>query len=195
MVARFANATLGLTFAATGTAVSFNDSDIKENYFAQTGGWDAGLPLDKALAYWNQSGLKDSTGKLHKPGIYGGVDPRIPEHVDYAAYYFQGLDAAISTPRSFMNSGDGDVVDWNSASSPGPVDHCVGLGGLNADGNRELITWGGIRWATPRFIDACVGELWAAPKDNDRLRPDGKTIDGWDQDELDRQWAIFAGAS
>lgn len=195
VVAEFANAITGLTFATLGSPTDINDSDVKNNYFSQTGGRDVGLNLAEALDYWNKYGLIDAAGKLHKPDVYGGVDPENSEEFDLANFYCDGLDIAISTPSSFMNSEDGDVVDWNSRSSPGPIDHCVSISGKNADENYKLITWGGIRWATPRWIVACCGEAWARPLMSDRLCPNGKTIEGFDVDELQRQFAVFQGKS
>ena len=192
VVARFCNSILGLSYATTGAAVTINDSDVRANYFAQTGGSDSGLNLADALSYWNQNGLIDAAGALHKPGVYGSI-PNDLGIFDVANYYFQGLDIAIATPRSFMQSNDGDVVDWNSHMSPGGIDHCVGIGEKNADGNYELITWAGVRWATPRFVTACVGERWATPLTMDRLAPNGESIDGFDLAELQRQFAIFQG--
>jgi hypothetical protein len=191
VVAQFANAITGLTFATLGKPTNILDSDIKANYFAQTGGRDTGLNLTDALDYWNQYGLRDATGKLHKPDIYGGVDPQDIDGFNLACYYCDGLDIAISCPRSFDDSEDGDVVDWTSKSSPGPIDHCVGISGRNDDGNFKLITWGGIRWATPRFIVGCVGEAHAIPLIGDRLKPEGVTLEGFDLTELKRQFAVY----
>lgn len=191
VVAQFANAITGLTFATLGKPTNILDSDVKENYFNQTGGRDIGLNLSDALDYWNQHGLRDATGRLHRPDVYGGVDPDDIDSFNTACYYCDGLDIAISTPSSFMNSDDGDVVDWSSKSSPGPIDHCVGISGRNEDGNFKLITWGGIRWATPRWIRACTGEALATPLTLDRLKPDGVTLEGFDLAELKRQFAVF----
>ena len=194
VVAEFANTILGLTYATLGTPTNILDSDVKKNYFNQTGGRDSGLNLADALDYWNKYGLVDATGRLHKPDVYGGVDPQNIEEFDLACYYCDGLDIAISTPSSFMNSEDGDVVDW-PRGNPGGIDHCVRISGKNEDGNYKLITWGGIRWATPRWIVACTGEAWATPLIGDRLKHDGVTIEGFDITELRRQFAVFQGKS
>jgi hypothetical protein len=190
--ARFANAILGLTFAARGHAVGINDSDVRSNYFDQTGGSDSGLNLADALDYWNRNGLRDASGNLHKPNVYGGVDPTDLAGFDLACYYCDGLDIAISTPHSFMQSNDGDTLDW-TRGNPGPIDHCVGISGRRADGCFKLITWGGIRWVTPRWIAACTGEAWATPLTADRLAANLRTVEGWDLDELKRQFAVFQG--
>ena len=193
VVAEFANAVTGLTFATLGSPTPINEKDVIENYFAQTGGRDIGLDLASALDYWNQYGLIDAAGKLHKPEVYGGVDPQNIAEFDLANFYCDGLDIAIATPSSFMNSNDGDVVDWTSSRSPGQIDHCVSISGKNADGNFKLITWGGVRWATPRWIVACCAEAWARPLMSDRLCPNGVTIEGFDMAELKRQFAVFQG--
>jgi len=193
VVAEFANAITGLTFATLGSPTDIKDSDVKANYFAQTGGRDNGLDLASALDYWNKHGLIDAEGKLHKPDVYGGVDPQNIAEFDTANYYCDGLDIAIATPGSFMNSEDGDVVDWTSSRSPGPITHCVGISGKNGDGNYKLITWAGIRWATPRWVVACCSEAWARPLMSDRLCPNGVTLEGFDITELRRQFAVFQG--
>jgi hypothetical protein len=192
VVAQFANAITGLTFATLGKPTDIKDSDVKANYFNQTGGSDSGLNLADALDYWNQYGLVDASGKLHKPDVYGGVDPSDLDGFDMACYYCDGLDIAISTPSSFMNSDDGDTLDW-TGGRPGPVDHCVGISGRRDDGCFKLITWGGIRWVTPRWIEACTGEAWATPLTMDRLTPNGVTVEGFDLLELKRQFAVFQG--
>jgi hypothetical protein len=192
VVAAYANDITGLTFATLGVATDIRDSDIKKNYSAQTGGSDSGLNLAAALDYWNQYGLVDALGKLHKPDVYGGVDSQDITGFDLACYYCDGLDIAISTPSSFMNSDDGDVLDW-TGGRPGPIDHCVWVSGRREDGCFKLITWGGIRWVTPRWIAACTGEAWARPLTGDRLKPDGKTLEGFDLLELRRQFAVYQG--
>jgi len=193
VVAEFANTILGLTFATRGTPTNIKDSDVKTNYFNQTRGRDIGLDLASALDYWNRYGLVDANGTLHKPGVYGGVDPQNIDEFNAACYYCDGLDIAISTPSSFMNSDDGDVVDWKGGN-PGGIDHCVRISGRRkSDGCFKLITWGGIRWATERWIVACTGEAWATPLIGDRLKPEGVTIEGFDIVELRRQFAVFQG--
>jgi hypothetical protein len=192
VVAQYANAITGLTFATLGTPTNINDSDVRSNYFAQTGGRDSGLDLASALDYWNQHGLVDANGKLHKPDIYGGVDPQNIEEFDMANYYCDGLDIAIATPSSFMNSNDGDTLDW-TGGNPGGIDHCVGISGRRADGCFKLITWGGIRWVTPNWIKACTGEAWATPLTADRLTTNLRTVEGFDVAELKRQFAVFQG--
>ena len=195
VVAEFANTILGLTYATHGTPTNIKDSDVKSNYFAQTGGRDIGLDLASALDYWNKHGLVDANGTLHKPDVYGGVDPNNIEEFNTACYYCDGLDIAISTPSSFMNSDDGDVVDWKGGN-PGGIDHCVRISGRRkSDGCFKLITWGGIRWATERWILACTGEAWATPLIGDRLTPGGVTLEGFDVVELRRQFAVFQGKS
>ena len=190
VVARFCNSILGLTFAADGAPCTITEKNATDNYFAQTGGADSGLNLADALDYWNQNGLRDAAGKLHKPDVYGGVDPQDIDGFNTACYYCDGLDIAISTPRSFMNSNDGDTLDW-TGGRPGPVDHCVGIAGRRADGCWKLITWGGIRWVTDTWISACTGEAWATPLTTDRLTPGGVTVEGFDLQELQRQFAVF----
>ena len=192
VVAEFANTITGLTYATLGKPTDINDSDVRENYFNQTGGRDNGLDLASALDYWNRYGLVDADGKLHKPDVYGGVDPQDIDGFDLANYYCDGLDIAISTPSSFMNSDNGDTLDW-SGGRPGPIDHCVAISGKREDGCFKLITWGGIRWVTPRWIEACTGEAWARPLMLDRLCPNGVTLEGFDMLELNRQFAVFQG--
>ena len=192
VVAAFCNNITGLTFATLGSPTNINDADVKKNYFAQTGGRDSGLDLASALDYWNAHGLVDAAGKLHKPDIYGGVDPQDLTGFDLACYYCDGLDIAIATPRSFMDSNDGDTLDWTGGRAGG-IDHCVWISGRREDGCYKLITWGGIRWVTPAWIAACTGEAWATPLIGDRLKPNGVTLEGFDLDELKRQFAVFQG--
>lgn len=193
VVAEFANTILGLTYATRGKPTNIKDSDVRANYFAQTGNRDTGLDLASALDYWNRYGLVDAAGVLHRPDVYGGVDPQNIDQFNTACYYCDGLDIAIATPSSFMNSDDGDVVDW-PRGNPGGIDHCVRISGRRkSDGCFKLITWGGIRWATERWIVACTGEAWATPLIGDRLAPNLQTIEGWNLDELKRQFAVFQG--
>jgi hypothetical protein len=189
VVAEWANDIIGLAHA-TGKAVNIADAAVRENYFTQTGGADNGLELADAMDFWNRYGLKDTDGKLHKVGVYGGVDPDDIAAFDAACYYFDGLNVAIATNNTFMSSDDGELLDW-SGGRAGDIDHCVGITGKRGDGCFKLTTWGGVRWVTPKWIMACVGEAWARPLMNDRLCPNGATIEGFDLAELNRQFAVF----
>ncbi len=193
-----ANAALGLTFGATGTACNISPEEVKKDYFIETGGRDSGLDLATDMDWDNQHGLADVTGKIHQPGKYGSVDATNITEFAYCCYYFKRMKIGIATPSSLMNSSNGDLLDWTPGRNPGPCDHCVLVCGCKIVNNVrywKLVTWGGIRWVTDNWLIWCcgkVGEAWATYGDKDLVNPvTGKTIDGWDGAELEKYWAIF----
>jgi hypothetical protein len=193
------NAICGLTAASRGLPIYISDQTIEKTYFAQTGGSDSGLDIGSNLDYENVHGLRDSCGGIHKPGPHGSIDATNLAEFAVACYYFGRLKLGIATPPMFMNSNDGDVVDWPIGRNPGGMDHCVLVCGrkiMNGSPHWKLITWGGVRWVNDGFIVECcgnVGEAWAVYNCPDRLKPDGRTIEGFREQDLLDDWEVFNG--
>ena len=163
------------------------------------GGADDGLDIESNLQYENQHAIVAPDGSQHKPGPYGSVDATQIAEFAKACYYFGRLKIAIACPDQLANSNPGDVIDWPAGQDPGQADHCVlvcGARTVNGARHWKLVTWGGIRWVDDQFIISCcgqVGEAWAVYDDQDRLKPDGTTIEGFDESQLLADWAAFNG--
>ena len=186
-----ANYLLGVTYGATGKPIIVSDSEVRADYFTETGGADVGLDLGTDLAWEAANGLKDPTGKRHPCGPYGTVNPRDLDGFAKALYYFKWLKLGVSS-ASLMNASAGQLIDAPRRS--GSIDHCVGLAGRRADGAFKLVTWGEVLWVTPAWISKCCGEAWARYRDQDLINPaTGQTFDGFNLDGLQEAWAEFTG--
>ena len=198
VIAENANAIRGLTYATYGTPVEISDADVRTDYFAQTGGADTGLSLGENLAYENAHGLIDAQGRVHKPGPYGTVDPTHIGEFAKASFYFRRLKLAVAAKplNDYLDQGGQmDGLLKYTGTKRSDIDHCVGVYGrkLYSSGSFwKLVTWGGVIWVNDDFIVNCCGEAWATYAAPDAFL-DGKTFDGFSQDDLMADWDAFNG--
>lgn len=176
-----------------GKVITFSDNEVHKNYRTQSGGWDTGLNLGFSLDWHAKNAVTDMQGGKHLGGPHGSLDIDDLATVSKACYYWRGLKLAVASGQ-IRGTRNGQIITGLRKSNR--IDHCIAaLGRKLINGKRfwECETWGYYLYLDEPSFAAILAEAWVRSKDPERFLPDGRTIEGWDDAELTRQWEIFAG--
>jgi len=140
--------------------IPISDNDIKNEYFAESGGQDTGLIMLDSLNEWRQKGWI-AGGKSYNIYAYAQVDPKEHDHVKYGVMLLRGLLIGLGLPISAQNQNTWDIVpnidpDGAFGSWGG---HCVYIVAYNEIGP-ICITWGERKQMTWAFFDAYCDEAY-----------------------------------
>ena len=110
-----------------------------------------------------------------------------------ACYYFRGLKIAVSCGQ-LEGRNSGEIITGLRPSRN--IDHCIAVLSrklIKAQRFWEVETWGQYLYLDEPSFLAIVGEAWVRSSDPDRFLPNGRTVEGWDDAELTRQYNVFRG--
>jgi hypothetical protein len=177
----------------TGKSINFSNDTVHQNYRIQSGGRDTGLDLGSCLDWHSKNAVVDTAGGKHIGGPHASLDIADAAAMSKACYYWRGMKIAIACSQ-IEGTSPGDIVTGLRPSRA--INHCTAaLSRKLIKGQRywECETWGYyIYLDEPSFL-AILGEAWVRSIDPDRFLPNGRTVEGWDADELTRQYNIFQG--
>lgn len=148
---------------------------------------DNGVVMLDALVFWRNFGF---AGGSHRIAAFAEVDPRDGELVRQAINLFGGLSIGVLLPQAV--EGQSNDVEWDAPSrvpNHGPWSagswggHWVQLVDYRQDGSFNVITWGGVKRMTLRFLQAYCDEMYAA-LGRDWLGKDNKAPNGFDVGQL-----------
>lgn len=155
--------------AAQGREIILPDEVILALY-SKLGGYvpgrpetDNGLYLIQVLKEWQQNGIPDGQGGLHKIGAYVQINPQDSGMLALACWLFGGVYCGVALPLSAQGQQTWDVVNGGAdprgqAGSWGG--HCVPMGAFDPGGG-IFVTWGEEQYATRAFIQKYFDEAWA----------------------------------
>jgi hypothetical protein len=162
--------------------VHITTQDVIDDYAACTGyvpgdpSTDQGTDMQKAAAYRQKIGTRDSRAARHKIAAYVSVDPKSLDDVLTAAWLFGscalGVTVGESSERQFEFG-----EPWDGAPGPRAGGHYVPLvgrrGGLN-----YVVTWGRLQAVTDAFLMANLDQALAylSPE----MLRNGKSLEGFD---------------
>lgn len=152
-------------------------------YDPATGINDLGLVEQDFLNYWRDTGIPctdaDGNEVLHKILGWASIDVHNVEQLNAATYIFEGIFMGIQCPQSAVD----DQINWVEVKdSPIAGGHGIPrLGYGRAGGN--VISWGKRIPHTNEFLIANLDEAYAVVS-ADALNVDGKSVSGFDQQEL-----------
>jgi hypothetical protein len=186
-IAGIAHGQMVWDWASASAIPPFTDNQIVSQYMTLTGGADNGLDPVSVAQWWQQSGLTDSHGKVHKVRSFTAVE-QVSQAIE-AAYLFGFSGLAIQMPHSaeqqFING-----EPWSDTSGdPQPNEgHFVPLVGRNSAGNLMVVTWGRLHAATPEWMDKYfVGSV--AYTSQEYMMASGLSPEGFNFDQLDADMA------
>ena len=176
-----------------GKVITFSDETVHQDYRTQSGGRDSGLDLGSCLDWHARNAVVDTAGGKHLGGPHGSLDTSDAATLSKACYYFRGLKIAVAAGQ-IMQTSPGDIITGLRPSNR--IDHCIAaLSRKLIQGKRfwECETWGYYLYLDEPSFLGILGEAWLRSSDPDRFLPNGRTVEGWDEAEILRQYNVFQG--
>lgn len=169
---------------------SFNTQQIVAQYFALTGGQDSGLDPVAFAAWWQNQGLADANGVIHKVRSYTAL---VNTHQAIeAAYCFGVAGLGLMIPESAESQFEHGHV-WDDLSSAPAGGHFVPLVGRNSHGNLVVVTWGRLQAMTQAYFDRYfMGGV--AYTSQDYMTARGLSPEGFNFAQLDDDMAALGHA-
>lgn len=174
--------------AVAGKKINVDTNTVIKTYSELTGyvlgdeSTDNGSIVDDVSNYWQNTGLTDADGNVHKIDAWAKLTPGNMEELLYAIYLFDVVGIGVNFPAEWMAAMDAGK-NWDAIPHPniegGHYFIGVGwyLGFINA------ITWGQQVLLTPagyeQFCDEAVVYV-----SQERLLANGKDLNGFDLDQL-----------
>lgn len=177
------------TFTAqVGTESTFDLATLISHYKALSGG-DNGLNESQITGEWTRGLCGDPNATIIDSL---DIDTTDEDLTTAAIYFFGAVFFMLSVPNRWINTNDGDV--WDIPAHPNPFNgHGVCWVGVDAQGRKRLITWGGTRWLTQAGVSACdpsgfvvFSKRWFDPASG--LAPNGLSYD-----QLAELWVACGG--
>jgi hypothetical protein len=143
-----------------GAQPNLSDTDIRAQYFKETGGPDEGLVLLDHLNLWRKDGL--DFGKNFKIYAFALINWKNHKEVSYAIQLLRGAYLGFQVPKFFIDGFEAgkrtfDVQCRNTKIEGG---HCVYACAFNKTGP-IIVTWGARVQLTWKFWDKYVDECYA----------------------------------
>lgn len=146
---------------------------------------DQGTDMEEAERWWRHYGIADANSINHGIKAYGSIAHHSMDHLLKAAYLFGAVGIGVRLPQSAVDAMDEPPVVWAyHPGSPSVGGHAVTLTGRTASGNYELITWGQIVEATPKFMARQLDEALCSFS-QEYLMATGKSPELFDEAALD----------
>jgi hypothetical protein len=146
---------------------TFSTADALSDYAACTGfnpndpNSDQGTDMRQAALYRQKTGVIDTHGRRHKIAAFAACSAGSMSDLDYAIYLFGAAGIGIEFPASAMDQFNaGQVWDYVKGSPIEGGHYIAGVGKL-ANGNYDILTWGQVHQATPKFLSHYMDEALA----------------------------------
>jgi hypothetical protein len=138
---------------------------------------DNGTDLQAGAAYWKTTGIRDMNVDRHKIVAYVGIDVTRFDHIDAAAYLFDGVGLGVQlTSNSEIQFEDRKA--WTLQPNDAPSDyHFVPYVGRDAT-YRKAVTWGALQDIGDDWFKANVKEAVAFISEESLIN--GKSAEGFD---------------
>jgi hypothetical protein len=180
------------TWYASGSEALFDDSQIQAVY-SRVGGYvpgdpgtDNGCVMQDVLTDQQQTGITDTTGKVHKvAGCAAFGNPAdevlLGQVLDVFGTVYVGINVQQQNETEFA-----DQEPWTWDPSAQPVGgHAICLQRRLGSGSAplEYVTWGALQPATTDFQANAAEEAWAVVT-QDWLQSNGTSVEGLDLQQL-----------
>lgn len=163
VIAGRAHQTLRFELLEQKKVISIGDTEVKREYFKETGGEDTGLVVLDSLSLWRKRGWKVGKETL-KIKAFAELDRTDPEEIKSAIFFDVGVGIGITLACASMDQFHAgkpwDVVN-GAAGRPRPdMGHYVYLSGYTLLGP-VCVTWGRKQQMTWAFMDKHCDEAYA----------------------------------
>jgi hypothetical protein len=144
---------------------------------------DRGSDLETVAEYWQNTGLTDAAGKVHKIDAFLALEPGNMEELWYGIHLFGGAGIGVAFPKEWMDAFKAGQP-WTNVTSPDILGgHAIWAGGRKT-GYVNVVTWGVNQLLSQdgyeQFNDETVVYL-----DSDMFADiNGTDIDGFDWQQL-----------
>lgn len=169
-----AHHTLRFEHDETGTAPAITDTEVKAEYFTESGGQDHGLVLLYSLRDWRNKGWT-AGGKHYRIHSFAEVQPQDHDLVREAMVVGAGIQLGVNLPLSAadqLNAG----APWDLSSGPRSAAGSWGGHLVHADEYDEAgivcETWGKRQRLSWRWLDAYCDEAYLVVDDINHFGPD-----------------------
>jgi hypothetical protein len=137
------------------------DTDIRKQYFKETGGADEGLVLLDHLNLWRKEGL-DFGGRNYKIYAFASIHWKDHKEVSYAIQLLRGAYLGFQVPKFFMDGFEAGKRSFDAQCKGKQIEggHCVYACAFNKTGP-VIVTWGARVQLTWKFWDKYVDEVYA----------------------------------
>lgn len=172
VIAGRAHQTLRFEKLEQGKLIQISDTDVRREYFTETGGADSGLVVLDSISRWRKKGWRVN-GKPYTISAYAEIDPKDHAQFRRAIYADCGVGIGLRLPKSAQHQLDaGDAWDVANGPSGRPNSwggHYVYISGYTPDGP-VCVTWGRKQRMTWAFLDRYCDEAYAIFDAKDRFR-------------------------
>jgi hypothetical protein len=163
VIAGRAHQTLRFEDIEQGAVITITDSDVRKEYFKETGGVDGGLVVLDSLKLWRKRGWR-AAKKTYAIKAFAEVDPRDSDQVRHAIFADVGIGLGVQLPRSAQEqiiTGQPWDVTNGPDSKPGSWGgHYVFVPGYTPAGP-VCVTWGRKQQMTWDWLDRYCDEAYA----------------------------------
>ncbi|MGA2669804.1 MAG: hypothetical protein ABSF21_00045 [Dehalococcoidia bacterium] len=165
VIAGRAHMTLPFEKFQQGIQIQISDDEIKNEYFAETGGQDTGLVMLDSLNVWRKEGWT-AGGKHYDIYAFASLDWTNHDEVRAAIYLLRGIYLGFQVPQSAIDQFNAGKI-WDVVTPDGGIQggHCIyTFAFIDIVGYNEIgpvcMTWGRRQQMTWRFWDSQVDEAY-----------------------------------
>ena len=173
----------------TKKAVTISVDEVLECY-EKVGGYvpgkpetDQGVQLRDLMNYWKNTGLKDTTGKVHKIDAYVLLNLKNFKEILLSTYLFGTCSTGVIITDAAMNQFENKQPWDNVKNATEEGGHFAPTAYRFLNGNYGLMTWAELQEATERWMKKNVSQAFA-PISFDILDQKGVSPEGFDKPKL-----------
>lgn len=186
-IAGIAHGDMVWNWAAHSGIPPYTTNQIVTQYMTLTGGVDSGLDPVAVAQWWQNHGLVDASGKVHKIRSFTAVET-VNEAIE-AAYLFGFAGLALMLPDNAEDQFSAGHPWDDTSGAPSPNEgHFVPLVGRNSAGDLMVVTWGTLQAVTDDWLQKyMVGGV--AYTSQEYMLVSGLSPEGFDFSQLDSDMA------
>jgi hypothetical protein len=183
------------------TEVVVGEYAKQTGYDPATGAHDEGTEVRARLLHMQETGILDTTGTLHKLGMFVELEPGNLQHLLEALYFFEALPLGVQIDRAQMEAfnlaeQNGSTPVWtNVAGSENLGGHCIPMVGRPDGEHFAALSWGQRLLMTPTFLEKQCDEAWAYVTADRINKVTGTDFVGANETQLEAYLRIVAKAA
>jgi hypothetical protein len=186
-IAGIAHGQMVWNWATSSGIPPFTDNQIISQYMTLTGGADNGLDPVVVAQWWQNTGLTDNLGTVHRIRSFTALD-NVEQCIEAAFLFgFSGLAVWMpSTAEEQFAAGE----PWSDTSGD-PLQnegHFIPLVGRNSAGDLMVVTWGRLQGVTEAWLQKYLGG-GVAYTSQEYMMASGLSPEGFDFAQLDSDLA------
>jgi hypothetical protein len=163
-------------------------------YNVQTGADDNGSNVRDVLKWRQTKGLLDDSGSTHKIGAYVALEPGDLDQLWGALWLFEVVGVGIQFPQSAMDQFNANQMWTVVPGTKTEGGHYIPVVGHPTPGIWTCVTWGSRQTMSAQFLTTYCDEAWAWIDAERYSAITGKTLQGFDDTNLEQYLTDVAQA-